>query len=110
MRSFRRAIYLAGWLLKSLFLKLTPARRVLLGRMLVKRGETDRATRQFEEALKLEPDDNTAAYQLALLYRKAGNTKRAEELMTKVGKATSVPDSKPISGRDLVKIVREASK
>ena len=84
--------------------------RVLLGKMLLKRGDPDRATRQFEEALKLEPDDNTAAYQLALLYRKAGNTKRAEELMTKVGKATSVPDSKPISGRDLVKIVREASK
>jgi Flp pilus assembly protein TadD len=94
-------------------LRLNPAAaapRVLLGKMLVKRGEPERATRQFEEALKLEPDDNTAAYQLALLYRKAGNTKRAEELMAKVGKATSVPDSKPITGRDLVRIVREASK
>jgi len=30
MRKGRRAFYLAGWLLKSLFLKLTPARRVLL--------------------------------------------------------------------------------
>jgi serine phosphatase RsbU (regulator of sigma subunit) len=30
MRKSRRGIYLAGWLLKSLFLKLTPARRVLL--------------------------------------------------------------------------------
>jgi sigma-B regulation protein RsbU (phosphoserine phosphatase) len=30
MRKVRRAIYLVAWLLKSLFLKLTPARRVLL--------------------------------------------------------------------------------
>jgi sigma-B regulation protein RsbU (phosphoserine phosphatase) len=30
MRKGRRAIYLVGWLLKSLFLKLSPARRVLL--------------------------------------------------------------------------------
>src|SRR2546430_2501456 len=30
MKRGRRAIYLVGWLLKSLFLKLTPARRVLL--------------------------------------------------------------------------------
>ena len=84
--------------------------RVLLGKLLVKRGESDRATRQFEEALKVEPNDVTAAYQLALLYRKAGNTKGAEELMTKVGKATSAPESGGVTRRDLARIVREASK
>jgi tetratricopeptide (TPR) repeat protein len=83
------------------------APRVLLGKMLVKRGEPGGATRQFEEALRLEPGNVTAAYQLALLYRKAGNTKRAEELMTKVGKATSVPDAGQIGRQELVKIVRE---
>ncbi|MBZ5619417.1 MAG: tetratricopeptide repeat protein [Acidobacteriia bacterium] len=84
--------------------------RVLLGKLLVKRGEPERATRQFEEALKLEPNDITAAYQLALLDRKAGNTKRAEELMTKVGKATSAPDAGQRTRRELVKIVREGSR
>ena len=43
--------------------------RVLLGKMLVKRGEPDRAAREFEAALKLQPNDVTAAYQLALIYR-----------------------------------------
>ncbi len=65
---------------------------------------------QFEVALKLDPNDATAAYHLALIYRKAGNTKRAEELMARVGKATSVPDAPLVTGRDLVKIVREGSR
>jgi Flp pilus assembly protein TadD len=84
--------------------------RVLLGKMLVKRGQADDARRQFEEAMKLDPNDASAAYHLALIYRKAGNTRRAEELMAKVGKATSVPDSPPATGRNLVKIVREGSR
>ena len=62
--------------------------------------------RQFEEVLKRSPNDVGATYQLALLYRKAGNTKRAEELMAKVGKATSVPDSPAVTVQDLVRIVR----
>ncbi len=83
---------------------------VLLGKMLVKRGEPDRAAREFEAALKLQPDEITAAYQLALLYRKTGNTKRAEELMAMVGKATSAPDQNPNRQRELLTIIREGSK
>jgi tetratricopeptide (TPR) repeat protein len=80
--------------------------RVLLGKLLAKRGDSEAAIRQFEEALKRSPNDVGATYQLALLYRKAGNTKRAEELMAKVGKATSVPDAPQVTVRDLVRIVR----
>jgi tetratricopeptide (TPR) repeat protein len=80
--------------------------RVLLGKLLAKRGDSESAMRQFEEALKHSPSDVGAMYQLALLYRKAGNTKRAEELMAKVGKATSVPDAPQVTVRDLVRIVR----
>ena len=89
--------------------------RVLLGKLLVKRGEPDRAARQFEEALRLKPDDHTAAYPLAMIYRRAGNLKRAEELMAIAAKATSAADpSTPGAGsaarEDLVRIIREASK
>ena len=84
--------------------------RVLLGKMLVKRGEPDRAAREFEAALKLQPNEVTAAYQLALIYRKAGNAKRAEELMAMVGKAASAPEQNANNQRELVKIIREGFK
>ena len=60
--------------------------------MLVKQSEPDRAAREFEEALKLKPEDNKAAYQLAMVYRKAGNLKRAEELMVIARKAISAAE------------------
>jgi sigma-B regulation protein RsbU (phosphoserine phosphatase) len=56
MRKGRRAIYLVAWLLKSLFLRLTPARRVLLALSFVsmwlainfeRHGETTRISVQF---------------------------------------------------------------
>jgi len=84
--------------------------RVLLGKLLAKRGDTARATTQFEAALKLDPGNVAAAYQLATIYRKAGNTQRATELMMLVGKATSVPDTALSPRRELVRIVREGAK
>ena len=42
-----------------------PAPHLLLGKLLVKQSEPVRATREFEEALKLKPEDNKAAYQLS---------------------------------------------
>jgi cytochrome c-type biogenesis protein CcmH/NrfG len=47
-----------------------------LGKFLVKRGDLDRASDAFERALKLDPDDTAAAYQLAFLCRKKGASKR----------------------------------
>jgi tetratricopeptide (TPR) repeat protein len=86
-----------------------PAPHVLLGKLLVKHGDPGRATREFEASLKLKPDDNTAAYQLAMIYRKDGDLRRAEALMAIAQKATSSPEAK-VHRRDLVKIIREASK
>lgn len=82
--------------------------RTVLGKFLVRRGDLDRAADTFERALKLDPDDTTAAYQLALLYRKKGNTKRAEELFAKVSKAKT-EDREQFTQRNLVKIIREGS-
>jgi tetratricopeptide (TPR) repeat protein len=81
---------------------------VLLGKMLVKRGQTDRAVDQFEQALKIDPDDTSAAYQLAQLYRKKGNSKRAEELFAKVSRAKA-EDRDQFTPKNLVKIMREGT-
>jgi len=80
--------------------------RLLLGKILAARGDQPGARRQFEEALKLDPDNAGAAYQLALIYRKAGNMARAQELMSKAGKAASVSNEPTVTTRDLVKIIR----
>jgi predicted Zn-dependent protease len=84
--------------------------RVLLGKLLAKRGDFAGATTQFEAALKLDSGNVSAAYQLATIYRKAGKTQRATELMTLVGKATSVPDTALSPRREIVRIVREGAK
>ncbi|MGH9853470.1 MAG: tetratricopeptide repeat protein, partial [Blastocatellia bacterium] len=82
--------------------------RALLASLLVKRGDLARATREFEAALRLDPDDAASAYQLALLYRKTGAAKRAEELFAKVGKARA-EDPARSAPRNLVRIIREGS-
>ena len=63
------------------------APRVLLGKLYARRGDLQAAARELEAALKIQPDDVTAQYQLATVYRKSGNLKRADELFEKVGNA-----------------------
>jgi tetratricopeptide (TPR) repeat protein len=82
--------------------------RVLLGRILVKRGDLGAAIRQFEAALKIQPDDVSASYQLALLYQRTGNTKRADVLFEQVRKARSV-DPAEANRRNLMNVIREGS-
>ena len=82
--------------------------RALLASLLVKRADFARATREFETALRLDPDDAASAYQLALLYQKTGATRRAEELFAKVGKARA-EDPARSAPRNLVRIIREGS-
>jgi tetratricopeptide (TPR) repeat protein len=84
------------------------APRTLLGKFQVKHGELDRAAASFEKALALDPADNTAAYQLALLYRKKGNAQRAQELFDRVAKAKA-DDRDQFAERNLVRILREGS-
>lgn len=84
--------------------------RVLLGKMLAKRGDTASAAVHLEAALKIDPEDMSAAYQLALIYRDQGKTKQAEELAEKVGKARAAPDPSQFTQRNLAKIIREGGK
>jgi tetratricopeptide (TPR) repeat protein len=83
------------------------APRVLLGKMLMKRGDIAGAAGQFEAALQIDPEEMSATYQLAMIYRDQGKTKQAEELAAKVSKARSAPDPGQFTQRNLVKIIRE---
>lgn len=82
---------------------------VLLGKLLFKRGDLKTAAHHLETAYRLDPKDTSAAYQLAVLYRKQGDRKRADELFARVGQAKS-QELDPASAQVLMRIVREGSK
>lgn len=56
----------------------------LLGRLELDMGNTGAASRQWETALKLDPDNATALYQLSLLYRKEAKRDEAQQLAAKL--------------------------
>jgi len=53
----------------------------LLGQLLLAERHPNEAASEWERALKIEPDNPTALYQLALLYRKQGKTQQADHLL-----------------------------
>jgi len=57
--------------------------RIALGRMLLRRGEVDRAIVELEKALELDPTDLSPCYQLSMAYRRKGNKAKAQELQVK---------------------------
>jgi predicted Zn-dependent protease len=63
--------------------------RVLLGKLLLRRGEVDSAMEQLQRAVQLDPDNTVATYQLATAFRRKGDSARANELFAKVSKAKS---------------------
>lgn len=58
----------------------------LLGKLYLRREETASAARALETALRLDPSDRNAAYQLLTVYRKQGRIKEAVALQEKVQK------------------------
>ena len=82
--------------------------RVLLGRLLLKRGETDQAIEQLTRALALDPEDSSATYQLAQAYRKKGDSKRAADLFAKVSQEKAEARDQ-FTQRYLVRIIREGT-
>ena len=61
--------------------------RILLGKLLARRGELDLAEKHLTRALDLEPDNVSATYQLAQICQKKGDTARAKQLFAKVSQA-----------------------
>jgi tetratricopeptide (TPR) repeat protein len=83
--------------------------RVLLAKMLTRRGQLDEAHEQLEQALKLEPDSVPATYQLAQVLQKKGDTARARELFARVSKAKA-EEREQFASRGLQQIVREGAR
>ena len=53
----------------------------LLGQLDLAAGKPGAAALEWQTALKIDPENTTALYQLALLYRKQGKTEQAERLL-----------------------------
>jgi tetratricopeptide (TPR) repeat protein len=60
---------------------------VALGKQLVERGEVRRAIAEFQEAVKIDPNDSQGYYHLAKAYRQAGDPVRSKEALKKFSQA-----------------------
>jgi tetratricopeptide (TPR) repeat protein len=85
-----------------------PQPRILLGKLLVRRGELDLAEKQLTRALDLEPENVSATYQLAQVCQKKGDSARAKELFAKVSKAKA-QDREQFTRGGLQHIIRAGS-
>lgn len=83
--------------------------RLLLGKMLARRGEFEEAIRQLERAQSIDPDDVSATYQLGLVYRRQGDTAKAATLFAQVGEQKAEDREKFTKG-GLLRIVRADSR
>jgi predicted Zn-dependent protease len=82
--------------------------RVLLGKMLFRKGDLEGALAHLQRALMLEPENTAATYQLAQVYSRKGDGQRAKELFAKVSKAKA-EDREQFTTRGLQQIVREGT-
>ena len=82
--------------------------RLLLGRMLARRGSLGEAIAHLEKARALDPDEVSAAYQLALVHRSRGDAEQAKELFALVGRQKA-EDRERFTKGGLLRIVREGT-
>ena len=82
--------------------------RLLLGKMLARRGEFEEAIRQLERARSIDPNDVSATYQLGLVYRRQGDAEKAAALFAMVGEQKAEDREKFTKG-GLLRIVRADS-
>jgi tetratricopeptide (TPR) repeat protein len=66
-----------------------PQSHALLGKMLLGRGEVQRAAQELEKALEMDPEDLTATYHLAQALQRRGDDARAKQLFEKVERGRS---------------------
>jgi len=76
-----------------------------LGKLLLKRGEVDRAIELLERAIQLDPSQLAPTHQLALAYRKKGETARAEQLLARVAQL-NIQDRESETQKQLKRIVK----
>ena len=85
-----------------------PQSRILLAKLLARRGALDMAEEQLARALELDSNNVNATYQLAQIYQKKGDTARARELFAKVSKAKA-EDREQFTRGGLQHIIRAGS-
>ena len=83
--------------------------RILLAKLLARRGDLELAAKHLIRALELDRDNVTATYQLAQVYQKKGDPARAKELFAKVSKAKA-EDREQFTRGGLQHIIREGSR
>jgi tetratricopeptide (TPR) repeat protein len=86
-----------------------PQSRILLAKLLARRGELDPAEKHLTRALQLDPENVSATYQLAQICQKKGDTARARQLFAKVSKAKA-EDREQFTRGGLQHIIRAGSK
>lgn len=100
MQALERSVELQPSLLQA---------QVLLGKMLLRSGDLDRAAAHLEEALKLEADHMPAIYSLAQVRQKQGDKEAAKALFARVQQAKT-EEHDEFTQRGLLQIVREGAK
>ncbi len=80
----------------------------LLGKFLNREGRLDEAVSQLELAIRLDPENQAAIYQLAQVYSKKGDAARAKPLFAKVSKMKA-EERENFSSRRLQQIIRAGS-
>jgi tetratricopeptide (TPR) repeat protein len=85
-----------------------PQPRILLAKLLARRGALDLAEEHLTRALELDTGNINATYQLAQICQKKGETARARELFAKVSKAKA-EDREQFTRGGLQHIIRAGS-
>jgi Flp pilus assembly protein TadD len=81
----------------------------LLGRFELAAGNSEAALRQCEIALKLDPENATALYQLGLLYRKQGRTADAQRLLERFQQVKAKQRAEETHLVDILRVVPQKS-
>jgi Flp pilus assembly protein TadD len=97
--SLERSIALDGTLGQS---------RALLGKILLHRGEVDRAIQELSQAAQLDPQDISTTYLLTQAYQKKGDRARANQLFEKVDRAKR--SELETTQRNLMRIIKAPPK
>jgi tetratricopeptide (TPR) repeat protein len=79
----------------------------LLGQLDLAAGKPDAAALDWQTALKIDPENTTALYQLGLLYRKQGKTEQAERLLATFQRVKAKKRNEEESLVEILRVVPE---